>query len=603
MTKNQITEKIKARETARFNYRGKVSIKEVSNEPCFSGCIDMLTTAKIELKYNPNYPEDAKDLEGIVSDPFEKAFTSLLRHELNHKGGGKFQGCPRNIDLHAENVLEPVAKTLQELNISNISVSENQTLYAYMANLVEDVFDNAELGNSSDHIGMFLAYKDDAQHLPLEINGKFSPLFDAFVQLQDVLYGGKISKKLLSEHYSDDERVQTTIDSFMQRSGLDDFQREVFTKRKKIGRHVLDRKIIAQYLMDEEHWPELSRILIEEFSKLIDKDKLQQPDYVKVTFLPLKGEGDDFSSEMDDKETKMRLVWKKYQEGKGEKVSSTFEPPAYLDSFEALDLIYQRLARNLEIKTRASTRTASIPIMNYGKRKFEPRRDKLSKAKVGLGRDGKLELNVARYHEDYPIEYTEKMKSLPEIKFVMLDTSESMSWSIDGNYTGKVMNPWADENRQWGDNSRYHHSLVAWYGLLELLRKQGTLKHKSVRLANYSSSTQTASDLKSAKKLALTPQFGCTKLDFNTIDDMFGRDQLIFSLSDGDVSNWNEIKEVYIKRAKQNHYFHLQIGRETIMSRDLEEAGLAVKYDDGKNLGKLVIDLTRPYITKKGDKK
>jgi len=69
-------------------------------------------------------------------------------------------------------------------------------------------------------------------------------------------------------------------------------------------------------------------------------------------------------------------------------------------------------------------------------------------------------------------------------------------------------------------------------------------------------------------------------------------------LSDGAVDNWNQIKDEYTQRAKQNHYFHLQIGGETAMSRDLESAGLAVKYDEGKNLGKMVIDLTRPYITR-----
>ncbi|MFH1972464.1 MAG: hypothetical protein ABIJ18_03245 [archaeon] len=598
MDTNQVTEEIKARETARFNYKGKVLVRELSREPCFSGSIDMLTTAKIEVGYNPDYPEEAQHLEGIVTEPFERAMTSVLRHELNHKGGGEFQGCPRNIDLHAENVLEPAAEVLQSLGLPNVPVTENQTLYAYMANLIEDVFDNAELGNNSDHVGMFLAYKDDAQHLPDDMEGKLSPLFDAFVQLQQKLYGGRASRKLLAEHYSDDNRVQTAIDNFMQRSGLTDMTREVTTRRRKERVEIFDRKEAVQYLMDENNWPELSKILTEEFAELIDKNKLQQPDYVKGTFIPLKGEADGFSDEMDDKETKMRLVWKKYVEGKGKESSPAFQPPAYLESFEALDLVYQRLARNLEIKTKASTRTASMPVMHYGKRKFDPRRDKLSKARIGFGRKGKLELSVGRFHEDYPVEYTERMRSLPEIKFVMMDTSGSMSHPVEGSDTGKVMNPWADERRQWGDNSRYHHALVAWYGLLGLLRKQGTLKHKSVKLANYSSSTQTASDLRDAKKLALTPQFGGTELDLDTIDDMFGRDQLIFSLSDGDVDNWNRIKDEYIQRAKQNHYFHLQIGGETAMSRDLESAGLVVKYDDGKNLGKMVIDLTRPYITR-----
>ena len=33
------------------------------------------------------------------------------------------------------------------------------------------------------------------------------------------------------------------------------------------------------------------------------------------------------------------------------------------------------------------------------------------------------------------------------------------------------------------------------------------------------------------------------------------------------------------------------------MSHDLQRAGLPVIYDTGKNVGKIVIDLTKPYIT------
>ena len=626
MDLEQLTKDIKDRETARFDYNGQVSIREPSQSPSFSGCMDLLTTAKIELGYNPDYVQTAKPLEKLVANPFEEAFTAIQRHELNHKGGGKFLGCPRNIDLHVQNILTPVAETLKRLEFADVPVSREQNLYAYMANLIEDIFDNTELGNRSNHIGMFLCYKDDAMNSPFIKDKKFTPLFDAFIQLQQVFYGGVKSKAMLEEHYSDDEKVEKAIDNIMERSGLDQFRNEVFTKRKKIPRIVLDRNKATNYCLDEHNWFELSTIITEELANLMDKTKLQQPQYVESTFVPLKGEADSFSDEMGHKETKMRFAWKKYQEGKG--TSAEFQPPAYLESFEALDLVYQRLARNLEIKTRASTRTAAMPVMWYGKRRFNPQTDKLSKARIGFGSNGKLDLSVRPYHENHPIEYTERKRSLPEIKFVMLDTSGSMAWPVDGGDTGRVMNPWADEGKQWGNNSRYHHALIAWYGLQELLRKQGTLKHTSVKLANYSSSTKTASNLNEARKLALSPQFGGTNLDLDKIRDMFGRNQLVISLSDGDITNWGNylvqpetdaagnvvkegvlVKDEYISRAKQNDYFHLQIGsftkddkgnivNKTLMCRDLENAGLLVKYDDGKNLGKLVIDLTRPYITR-----
>ncbi len=607
-------DEIKSEQTAKFNYTGQVDIRTHSSHPCFLGSIDLLTTARIKVSYNPDYVDESRGLEAIVEAPFEQAFTSLLRHELNHKGGGRFHGCPRNIDLHAETILEPVATTFQRLGFPNILVTNDQTLYGYFANLIEDVFDNFELGLNSDHIGMFLDYRDDAEHLPPKLNSHFSPLFSAFIELQQILYGGKRSKKLLSSYYSEDPKVKEAVHNFLSRANLSNKKRTITTRRKKVPVEVLNRKSILSHALDESHWSALSVILTEEFAKLIDKTKLSQPEYISMIFLPLKGESDGFSSEMNDPNTNMKFAFKKYSSSKG-----FFQPPAFLDPFEALDLVYQRLARNLEIKTRASTSTSSMPIMAFGRKPFDPQRDKLSKARIGF-RNGILELTVKPYHIDIPVEHTQRMPSLPEIKFVMFDTSDSMKLPVNSK-KGIVMNPWAPENQQWTDNSRYHQGLVAWYSLLELLRIQGTLKRTSVRLANFSSETIVASDLPSAKRLALSPQFGWTNLDMDKMKNLFGRDQLIISLSDGEIQNWAKylvppvldsdgnvmkpgilVSEEYIRRAKLNHYFHLQIGSPSQMSLDLESAGLHIEYDDGSNLGKLVVDLTRPLITRGGKK-
>ena len=64
-----------------------------------------------------------------------------------------------------EFILDPVSETLQRLGFPNLPVNESQTLYTYMNNLFQDVLNNAELGNGSDHIGMFIFYNDNARHL------------------------------------------------------------------------------------------------------------------------------------------------------------------------------------------------------------------------------------------------------------------------------------------------------------------------------------------------------------------------------------------------------------------------------------------------------
>ena len=163
MTLETQVESIKDREIEAFGYRGKFRVVEHSDRPSFRGKMSLLSIGDAEVGYNPNYIEEAKVLEKVVkADPFESAVTAVVRHELNHRGGGDFRGCPRNFDLHTDEVLEPVAETLQKLGYDNIFVSTDQTLYGYFANLFEDIVDNSELGNRSDMIGVALCYKENA---------------------------------------------------------------------------------------------------------------------------------------------------------------------------------------------------------------------------------------------------------------------------------------------------------------------------------------------------------------------------------------------------------------------------------------------------------
>ncbi|GEM_PF-2473688 len=636
MDLEKVTTEIKNRETARFNYTGKVVIKE-EHTGTFTGVINLLTVADITVGYNPDFIEEAKPLEKIVKDPFQSAFTAVLRHELNHKGGGFLQGCPRTMDLHVQEILEPIAETLKKKGFANVPVMQGHTLYSYIANMFEDWLDNSEIGNVMDHIGLFVCYDADAKSNGLndvskkrakkkadktlngtspdanvdknKINEKISPLFDAFIQLQEKFIGGKRSKKLMDSYRSHDKNVDDVLSSFMKRSTLQDYKITVFSARKKIPVQMFDRKKALSYCLDEKNWKKIAIIFAEEFSKLIDKKQLDNEEYVKKTFQKMIGESDTFEDELSDPDTMMKYVWKKFSEGEeDEEINKKlhvrnknipFNPPAYVDSYMALDVVYKRIARNLDIKTETPTITTSFPIMHYGRRMFDPEKDKISKTRLRMGDSGYLELFVKRFYETIPIEYTKGIQKIPDIKLFVLDTSGSMKLPVIGDDKGRIMNPWAEEEKQWGNKSRYHYALVAWYGLQEFLRKQGALKHATSKLINYSSETKTAKNLDDARKLALTPQFGGTSLELSVIEKLFGKNELIISVSDGDMSNWSSIKEEYIRRAKQNQYVHIQIGEETIMTKDLVTAGLLVVYDTGENMAKLIIDFTRPYVTRK----
>ena len=83
---------IMEREILAFEYMGKFRIRESSGEPCFKGRMSLLTTGDAEVSYNPDYRANSNGLERVVKgDPFGKAVTAVVRHELNHRGGGTFK--------------------------------------------------------------------------------------------------------------------------------------------------------------------------------------------------------------------------------------------------------------------------------------------------------------------------------------------------------------------------------------------------------------------------------------------------------------------------------------------------------------------------------
>ena len=202
---------------------------------------------------------------------------------------------------------------------------------------------------------------------------------------------------------------------------------------------------------------------------------------------------------------------------------------------------------------------------------------------------GDLELRKKRFHEDIPIEYKINPKGFPELRFCLLDTSSSMALSPDndGNI-GKT------NIITWGDNSKYHYALLAWYGLLEYLKQNYLLKQTGISLGNFSNKTILGKGLHEAKEIALNPQWGGTVLDLKKVKEIFeGNKMLLFTISDGEIGNWPSIKSSFIENVKKHHYFHLQIGIRNDMSDDLEKEGLFVEFIKGNHdLAYKVIDLT-----------
>jgi hypothetical protein len=243
----------------------------------------------------------------------------------------------------------------------------------------------------------------------------------------------------------------------------------------------------------------------------------------------------------------------------------------------------------LQIKVETYTNQTSYPVYHYGTRPFDAEKDNDKHTTFGFDDNGNLELKKKRWHQDMPLEYKVNPIGFPEMRFCLMDTSVSMSWDPQGGH-----NVGRTSIIPWGDNSRYHYALLGWYGLLEYLKQNHLLKQTNIALANFSNETILKQGLIEAKKMALSPQFGGTHLDMDAVRGMFkSSGMLIFTVSDGEIQNWSNIKSEFLKLAKQHHYFHLQIGSEGNMTADLRSAGLHVEnIKNAQDLAKRVIDLT-----------
>ena len=106
-----------------------------------------------------------------------------------------------------------------------------------------------------------------------------------------------------------------------------------------------------------------------------------------------------------------------------------------------------------------------------------------------------------------------------------------------------------------------------------------------------------AKDLGASERIALQPAFGNTNIEKDAVDEIFeGEGSIVYTISDGEVGNWDSLKQEFIKGAKKHHYFHLQVGKKTDMYDDLKNAGLIAKLDNGANSSKILIDLTQQEI-------
>ena len=570
----QIKETVK-KEIELGGFSGAYKVEETSETPHILGRIDILKLGSIVISYNPDY--DSERLRLMARD--------VTRHEQNHRAYRGFNGCPRNIEYHTERFMEPMAKILMKKGFNEEDVH-------YIANTLQDSILHTDLNSAFSLEGISELFSDVGKSSEIG----FTSFYDAHVKLNMFLWGNKKQKRQQKPYAVKDKekqkKIAEVVQNFLRRTGIGDLEQEVTIGGKPVK--VKDKERIREFLNNEANWENISQIYAEEFSKLIE------PSYALPIFnhsgrgtkgreseAPLPSDGNEFDKAMKGEDYKMKRVWRAYTNSK--------ETPPFIETYEAMDMVYQMLARKLNIKVQAFTESEQRPVAWFGRKDFDPEKDKPRHLTFGFDDKGDLVLKIKPHYTTINIPHKQNPRGFPEARFCLLDTSQSMKYNPDNEgFPGEPRNIGKTSIIPWGDNSKYHYLQLSWYGILEYLKQNHLLSQMTISLGNFSGETIMARGLQEAKKNALRPQWQETEIDESKISEIFSEQgNLIWTISDGDVQNWSDIRNDFIGAAKRHCYFHLQIGDETEMSRELREKGFKVVIiKRAADLAQKVIDVT-----------
>jgi len=472
------------------------------------------------------------------------------------------KGCPYDEYQH-DKILEAVKQALPE---------NKQQHTSYVANAFEDTIINPRCKEwNTDFSGQVLFW--DWEGLTIKESGKeqFTPFYEAFVKLNIYLWGDNIDVCLLKRHYSDNQQVNSAVEKTIQDLNLQEDLQD------------------TSVLFEKQRWPEMARIFTENLVDLLEETPSER--------LSAFESGENGKKEQSGNQIEQKTKTRKGKEeiAFGRYIYDEQQSPN-ITSYEQLDVVYRRLARDIPIQVEAITREHSLEIVPLTYKPFDPETDdptKIKTSKLFL-----VEQRLTFAYPDKPLTVEQRSKiqrrSFPDFKMVVLDNSRSMAEAPDGsNNIGKI------NFIPWGDNSKYHYALLGFYGIENFLQRQGIAQYIQHGLSLFSSQTRyRESDfqgLDEVRKHALSPEWGSTNLDAEVLTEALKeRESFVLSISDGAIGNWRSTKSEFETLARNNYFAHIQIGTGTTFTSDLESWEIPVFYvSTGEDLSHLMVDVTK----------
>ncbi|MBI4149140.1 hypothetical protein HY491_01710 [Candidatus Woesearchaeota archaeon] len=533
-------------------------IEQRMGKPSFEAYTN-IATQQTTIRYNPAFAlsKAARRFAAgkNVQAPLETCIRDVTSHECGHIPNSKRRACPGTVDDHEAHFYEPIAQVLGKAG--------KLAAVDAVSNMAEDLIDNTLLAQGA-HAGLSLFYADVAESIG------WQPAYEAYMRMQLYAWGDSLDHKLLTPHMAKNPEITKAAQSFirwMERSS---------GKGRRMG-----GQEVAAYFADKSNWGDIASAFTQAILPLVPK----QLD------IPRCGFGKRMEKEMRDPSTRERLARKRYGQGQA--------APSWMDRVESLDAVYSSLARQIDVRVEEPRKATSLPLVPFQHEPFDPEEHALSRvdfrrpmvvpeAETPFGIPG-FSFGVPRHYIEKPMMVKKGMTSFPEFKCGYLDCSGSMREGIPNpeERGSTIFIP-------WGDQSKYHYTCRTWYGIVEYLARQGILPNVHITLGVFSSSSAVRHGLEEAKQQLFSPQFGITAMDREAMDELFGSGKSVFfTVSDGDIGNWSDVKKEFIARANGHYYFHIQLGPHTRMTEDLKRAGLPVyTVKSGTDFEQLAIDLT-----------
>jgi len=571
-----------------------ITLTMVSGAPSINACIDVSTK---EIQFQVPEDWDSTKYERIKSfadtqrlrNPQRKICEDVAFHEMGHdrlKNDSNGLGCPQDVE-GKEVAIEAVTRAMLEEG----KFSTDGALY--LENCISDIIDNLNCSQYTHLNGLSMFFAEQA-----EINGaKFSPLYEAFVKLNQHLWGRKKQRNLLAGYYANTEKIDEVVAACISEVGL------TKNKQDNLGK-----------LFDKSQWSNIYYTFAKHMVKLMDASC---PEYLpgsgsggKGYRVPVKfSDEPKFDPEKVDDPLMKRVLdkdnMKKVMQRRNDKGEDV---PSFVENWQALNYLYQGLASEIWIKAETPRKGESMPIAPIQARIFDQDKDDLSKLLFGrvlLDERGQVCFAVPRNYLEQTVRYKQSVQSYPELNIAVLDNSISMMWNSNNEHDGegKAINNGRTNIVPWGDQSKYHYAVLAYYGVEKALHRLGVATKTRYNLITFSSKTQATGekeyeDRTEMKKRILNPTFGnSTNIDVGVLASQARqKGSVLMTISDGEIQNWDTIKDQFRQIITNKFYVHFQIGAETQTTRDLKSWGVAViEINNASEMPRRAIDITKKF--------